>query len=604
MFRFKIVRRMKLVVFFVQRLKLFALVFCSHAIGPYAIAQSKLSQEVRVPEFKGAVVRDIFNWVNEKEGISFSYNSRLLNPDSVVNVKPFKGVLVAYLEKVLGQQFSFKETSSHIIINYAPQRMDVEVNIPEEINNRMMITGYIRDLRTDKAIPYASVYDRGAFVSTLTDRNGYFELDVKKPDNLIAISMSKEDYRDTSIMLLLPVEAAELLGKGGKLGYYSDYGQGKTVFSTFFGGLFSNSSQRLQSLNLAGVFAYSPFQVSLTPGLSTHGFFESQVVNKFSLNVLGGYTAGVDGFEMAGAFNINQYNVRGTQVGGLFNVVGGNVKGVQLAGGGNIVVHDLSGVQIGGIWNNVDTVKSGAQIAGALNLARQSKGVQLAGVTNISRADVGSQIAGGVNIAKSTKGVQLAGVTNISRANVGSQIAGGVNIAKKVKGIQLAGLVNIADSSDYPIGVFNFIKNGSKEFSISVDESKLVSFNFRSGGRVMYSLIGVGAYVDSEDSKYAVEFGIGANLIRRQRFSLATELATRTSFTSGFDDDVNRAIFRVIPRYHLTKNLQVYVAPSFNYSESMLSAEARESVGWKIWGADKRSNTFHGGASAGLVFHW
>jgi len=568
------------------------------------MAQNKLSQEVRVPEFKDAVVRDVFDWVDEKQGISFSYNSKLLNPDSVINVKPFHGVLVEYLEKLLGDQFSFKETSSHIIISYAPQRMDVEVNIPAEVNNRMMITGYIRDLRTDKGIPYASVYDRNAFISTLTDRNGYFELDVKKPDNLVAISMSKENYRDTSIMLLLPVEAAELLKKGGKLGYYSDYDQEKTIFSTFFGNLFSSSSQKLQSLNLAGIFAYSPFQVSLTPGLSTHGFFESQVVNKFSLNLLGGYTAGVDGFEMAGAFNINQYNVRGVQMGGLFNVVGGNVRGLQFAGGGNIVVHDLSGVQIAGLWNNVDTVKRGFQFAGAVNLAGRSNGVQLAGLANVVRSEIKSQITGGLNIAKGVKGGQLAGLANIASSEVGSQIAGGVNIAKKVKGVQLAGLVNIADSSDYPIGLFNFVKNGVKEISVSIDESELTSVNFRSGGRVMYSLISVGAYLGSQELKYAIEFGIGANVLRYQRFSLATELATRSSYTDGFNSDANRAVFRVIPRYHFTENLQLYLAPSFNYTKSMLPAGERGEVQWKFWGADRRANTFHGGGSVGLAFSW
>jgi hypothetical protein len=333
-------------------------------------------------------------------------------------------------------------------------------------------------------------------------------------------------------------------------------------------------------------------------------FFESQVVNKFSLNLLGGYTAGVDGFEMAGAFNINQYNVKGVQMGGLFNVVGGNVRGLQFAGGGNIVVHDLAGAQIAGLWNNVDTVKKGFQLAGAANIAGRSNGMQLAGLANIVSSEVAAQIAGGLNIAKKVKGVQLAGIANIADADVGTQIAGGVNIAKKVKGIQLAGLVNIADSSDYPIGLFNFVKNGAKEISVSIDESELTSVNFRSGGRVMYSLISVGTYLGRQELKYAIEFGIGANVLRRQRFSLATELATRTSYTAGFNSDTNRAMFRVIPRYHFTENLLVYLAPSFNYSKSMLPAGERGEIQWKLWGMDQRTNTFHGGGSAGLVFSW
>lgn len=547
--------------------------FVAVCMCAYAGAQEKLAQQIKIPAFKNTSIRDIFEQIKSSNQILFSYNSQLINQDSIVNVPAYTGVLVGYLENLLGDQFSFKETTSHVIISYSPQKMDVDVHIPAQINNRVMITGYIKDIRTNKAIQYASIYDKNAFVSTLTDKNGYFELDIKKPEQLVAISMSKENYRDTSIILLLPIEATKL-AKKGKLGYYSDYNKEKGIFTTYLGNLFSNSSRKIQSLNLGGVFAYSPFQVSMTPGLSTHGFFESQVVNKFSLNVLGGYTAGVDGFEIGGALNINQYNMRGTQIGGLVNVVGGNVKGLQLAGAGNVVVNDLSGVQIGGLWNKVDTVKSGLQLAGALN------------------------------IANSSQGSQIAGLVNVSRSEVSNQLAGAVNVAKKVKGVQIAGLINIADSSDYPIGLFNLIKNGYKELSVSADESKLVSLNFRSGGRVLYSLISAGYYWDDPDLKYALEFGVGANMIRKKKFSLAAELISRTSYDEDFKNDYFRAGLRVIPRFHLSKHLAIYAAPSFHYSEHIVPDADKEPVKWKFFGSDKKSDTFHGGGSVGLVFNW
>jgi hypothetical protein len=37
------------------------------------------------------------------------------------------------------------------------------------------------------------------------------------------------------------------------------------------------------------------------------------------MNVIGGYTAGVDGLEMGGVFNINQKDVRYFQMAGVFN---------------------------------------------------------------------------------------------------------------------------------------------------------------------------------------------------------------------------------------------------------------------------------------------
>lgn len=158
------------------------------------------------------------------------------------------------------------------------------------------------------------------------------------------------------------------------------------------------------------------------------------------------------------------------------------MKGFQLAGGGNVVMNDVEGVQIGGVWNLADTVHHGIQLSGGFNGAKTSYGSQIAGVHNLSRNEVAVQITGGVNIAKVVKGAQLAGVLNVSRKEVVSQLAGGINIAKKVKGVQLAGVLNIADSSDYPIALLSLVKNGTKQLSVHIDDSKLVALNFRSGG--------------------------------------------------------------------------------------------------------------------------
>ncbi|QBQ41949.1 hypothetical protein E2P86_12625 [Sphingobacterium psychroaquaticum] len=535
------------------------------------------------------------------ESFYFSYNSNLLDTEKIVDTKPFDGLLIDYLEKLLGEKFSFKETESHVIITYAPQRMDVSVEV-EPTSNRAMVMGYVRDIRTKEGIPHASIYDRVAFqTSTLSDKNGYFVLDLKKADHILAIGLSKENYRDTSIMLLLPIDAVKNL-KGRKLGYYARQDSSRTVYDSYFGHFFTSSAQRLQSLNLGGVFAYSPFQMSLTPGLSTHGFFNSQIVNTFSLNLIGGATAGVDGTELAGGFNVNQYDMRGAQFAGVINVVGGNVKGFQLAGGGNVVMNDVEGVQIGGVWNLADTVHHGIQLSGGFNGAKTSYGSQIAGVHNLSRNEVAVQITGGVNIAKVVKGAQLAGVLNVSRKEVVSQLAGGINIAKKVKGVQLAGVLNIADSSDYPIALLSLVKNGTKQLSVHIDDSKLVALNFRSGGRVLYSVLGFGLYVDDPIMKYAAEFGLGARLIHTSKFSFSTELVQRTNFADNFrTTDNNRVSLRFMPAMYLSKHLQVFAAPSFNYAQA-LEQESGAGTAWRFWGASRTRNSFHGGGTVGINY--
>src|SRR3546814_16471504 len=96
---------------------------------------------------------------------------------------------------------------------------------------------------------------------------------------------------------------------------------GAGVERTRLGRFFVSSGQRIQSLNLRGFFTESPVQVSLMPGLSTQGRMSAQVVNNFSVNLIGGYTAGLNGMEMAGVFNMNKKDVGPVKIAGGFNVV-------------------------------------------------------------------------------------------------------------------------------------------------------------------------------------------------------------------------------------------------------------------------------------------
>ncbi|MGE8381051.1 MAG: hypothetical protein ACN6PN_21965, partial [Sphingobacterium sp.] len=185
----------------------------------------------------------------------------------------------------------------------------------------------------------------------------------------------------------------------------------------------------------------------------------------------------------------------------------------------------------------------------------------------------------------------------------GIQIAGIANKAKKVKGFQLAGIVNIADSSDYPIGLLNLIKNGEKNLSLAIDEDSYLSLQFRSGGRVLYSVLSIGAVLGNDGpAKYAFEAGLGAVLLNKSKFALRTEITTRNHLTDKFKSlDNHQSSFRVIPAYKLTDALSIFVAPSFNYAERDEDAVSGGGTQWKAWGRDRTRNTFYGGGIAGVM---
>lgn len=599
--KIRTMRDIKILIYIIKRAKLFVLTIFLISGYMEASGQNLLSESINLPSYKNTTLREVLNAMKSNDQFEFSYNSSLLDLDSTVSKSSFKGRRIDYLEELLGDVYTFKETSSHIIITYAPQRMEVVVEIDPKERSKTVISGYVRDLRTEKAIEQASVYDKSFSSSALSNREGYFQLAIKKPEQMVAIVLSKTNYKDTSVTLLLPVEALHF-GKKKHIGFYQGYDQEKNLFSNTFGRFFTSSKQRVQSMNLGGIFAYSPIQVSLAPGLGTHGFFNSQIVNNFSLNLIGGSTAGVKGVELAGGLSVNQFDMEGTQVSGILNVVGGHVNGFQMAGAGNVVVRNLKGVQVAGGWNSVDTVKRGFQIAGGINKANNVNGVQVAGVGNVSQDAAHVQIAGGFNKAKHAHGIQVAGLTNISFGSVHSQVAGGVNIAKNVRGFQLAGLLNIADSSDYPIALLSLIKNGQKNLSLQFDESNLTSLQFRSGGRVLYSIIGLGVYADDPDYSYAAEFGLGAKIIDRNKFGFAVEIIQRNNFDNDFRfHSTNRVAFRAVPSYKITPHWSLFAAPAFVYQQAATSG-AESKIYWNIWGGSRDKNTLHGGGTVGVTY--
>ncbi|MDD4192047.1 MAG: hypothetical protein PHI28_11990 [Mangrovibacterium sp.] len=552
-----------------------------------AASQYHLDQQIAFAEVTAQPLGDVLQEVGEKNGFYFSYNSRSVAGDSLVSFNGFRGTLMEFLEKTLGPDYEFKETPDYVIIRYAPRTLEVLVETEKESGRSFILKGYVLDSIGGQGIGEASVYDRRALVSTLSNKDGFFRLVIKRPGESVWLTVNKENYREMTMVVLLPVEVKRR-AREGKYGYYPDQEGSNRLERTGIGRFLIGSRQRIQRLNLGGFFAYSPYQVSLIPGLSTHGMFSSQVVNRGSMNLVGGYTAGVDGLEMGGVFNINQKDVRFLQMAGVFNLVGGDAGGIQMAGVSNAVLGDVSGIQMGGVSNWTGNVK-GTQLAGVVNVAKKAEGLQVAGV---------------LNAAVESRGMQIAGVLNGSSGETGPQIAGVVNIGGKVKGIQLAGLINVADSSDYPIGLINLIKNGRKSFSLGTDESGLAALTFRSGGRVLYGVLGAGYDFQDHELPYALDAGIGAHLADGRTLSLDAEVINRNSTDFGGYGQY-RVSFRLLPELRLGTHFSLYAGPSVSYTyPDKKNAGIDKTPGWVLYENESNGRALHIGFSGGLMYRW
>jgi hypothetical protein len=265
------------------------------------------------------------------------------------------------------------------------------------------------------------------------------------------------------------------------------------------------------------------FQFSLFPGISTNGISSGSYINKFSLNLFGGLSAGNRIFEAGLVTNINLDSVTGIQIAGLANIVGANTflnltvseerelqhagfesnshgiqaagflnyvrnntKGIQIAGAFNIVGFDFNGFQLAGIGNSAGSYAQGFQIAGLYNIADEGiGGVQVSMLHNSTRGQLAGTQLSLINRAvqikgqnssppDASRGLQI-GMLNFSKDMAGTQI-GLINFGGTMRGRQI-GLINFFDKSPpkdnvkngLPIGLLNFGSMGSY-FRISFNE--------------------------------------------------------------------------------------------------------------------------------------
>lgn len=240
----------------------------------------------------------------------------------------------------------------------------------------------------------------------------------------------------------------------------------------------------------------STAQLSFVSPLSTDGNSAKDKEYKFSLNILGGVTGGINGVELGGLFNINKQDMRGLQMAGIFNSTGGAVSGLQMAGVVNIA-RKATGFQMSGVANYSGGIND-VQMAGVVNVSEGSR-LQIAAVANYAKgADV--QI-GVVNIAQRA-GFQV-GIINLSGTDDAAML-GILNLVKE------GGLFEVGISAnDYVYGAANLITGTDKLYSI-------LSFGVSSSNRVVG--VGVGTRVQLGDSPRGIHFELMHNQIYKNNF--------------------------------------------------------------------------------------
>jgi hypothetical protein len=485
-----------------------------------AVAQTPILERTISLSLEAEPLAHALEKIGTQAGFSFSYSPAVITAPARVTVQARNKTVRDVLNQIFQGTVHYKARTNHLILTRA------SVPVPKA-TTAIVIQGYVVQRGTDQKIEQASVYDKTSLSAATTDVYGFFRLKVDKEADTLRLFVSKEGYADTvwtfveaknqfvtMSLTQRPTEPPAALPEQTPADTVAGW-TAEDVDSVFRHETFMPYRQRAAIRNIRDTL-YRDIQISLLPFLGSNERLSGNVINNYSINMLGGYSLGTRQIELGFFVNIDRGDVRWLQIAGFTNLVGGHVNGFQGAGLANINGAGATAVQMAGASNINLGPANGVQVAGFVNLnTRQADGALVAGFANVANGpSQGVQVAGFVNVhAQRYTGSQVAGFGNVATDTLwGSQIAGVINIGKHVNGTQL-GLINISKRlTGVPVGLISIVGNGYHQLELSADEVFYANLAFRTGVRQFYNILTAGLQPQSladTASVWTVGYGVG-----------------------------------------------------------------------------------------------
>lgn len=545
-------------------------------------AQNFLEKEILV-EVKNQNTESTMFILEKLGGFNFSYDAMLLDPTKMVSIEGKRASLEEILDELFQGRFTYKVIGSHVIL---------QAKNKDGLSDTMWILSGIITDSDGNPLENAIVYEINRQASFITNPDGKYMLRLEG-DQPLGINFSCKGYQDT----IAYVSADQTKNLNIALHPW----QAKSIFKehpTFSQSLrpkhkainWAYTEKELEDLAMVNLMVPRKTlyvsnnlnvqevrfaQVSFIPSWGTNRLINGLVTNKYSLNIIAGYSANINGIEIGAVANIIRQEMNGVQIGGALNVVGEDVNGLQVAGAVNTNLGDMDGVQVAGAVNRVKGDINGLQISGAINtaavksadsLSLKGWNGQVSGGINLHGGErINLQVSGAYNQANSVDGLQLSGAVNYVKGTVnGLQMAGLYNHTYKLRGIQF-GLINHADTIEngFPIGLVNIIRNGYQKWEISTDETFYVNAAYKTGGKNLYSFLKIGA------GKYLnAAYGIGYTTNPQRKISVNLDLSGSALFNTDSDYDVFAGdIWRAQLGFNfkVSNKILITTGPSFNF---------------------------------------
>ena len=505
--------------------------------------------------------------ITKQTGVRFSYNSQLINPKTKITVHAQNKTIEDVLFIILPANVSYKKMGEHVVFLKKGEKRKEKGE-----NEKMREENIEKNMFLDNGITANNCLDNvispKEYINLLEDTVNF-----TKNENMKA--------QVAGLMLAIATASAPIAAQDTQEVNF------RQTIENQQQEIISEKETALSAENLISLVAEETppvscksFQLTFIYPLGTGFVKAAGNCYRLSINIIGGVTGKIKGFEAGGVFNINKHGAKGAQFAGVFNIAETgqsniNSKNVQFAGIFNVTQRGKS-AQFAGIFNSGDTAYF--QTAGIWNIAKKA-GCQFAGIFNHGNI-AHFQAAGIWNTAKQTKW-QIAGIGNVAQES-SCQIAGIVNVTKK--GRFQMGLINVRDTADgVSLGLINIVKkDGVLEAGIEAGEFVHTAITFRSGVHRLYSIIFTGYnYVDSF---WAIGTGLGTSVKLKGNLSLNFETIYTSLLKNNIRDNQWGAFaqFRPVFNYRFAKYFKIYAGPSFNLLFQTGSESHDNTITWNV----------------------
>lgn len=306
---------------------------------------------------KNEALKSVLYKIDDQTGYAFSYSPDYLPVDSLITENFHCLSLDSTLSILFKDQMNYKLVAKTIIIRPNSQFKTVKKEEHKEVQklkkikqSKHIYKGYVKSKYSGRPLSSVSVIDPENKHAVKTDSLGYFELELKSKIPYLELYFSKSGYEE-NVMIVKNSSSNDIQVRLEKIkSVISIVSKTDSLENSIPSDslsvvkLFIDSTKNDFANNIDPFFGESGIQLSFTPGLSTNKSLNPIYENKFSLNVLGGYSKGVNGIELGGLFNINRKDMNGLQLGGLMNIVIEDVNGLQIPGIGNFNRYKMNGI--------------------------------------------------------------------------------------------------------------------------------------------------------------------------------------------------------------------------------------------------------------------